>query len=251
MERVCFILRVRPDRLDEYKERHRAVWPEMLDALRATGWTNYSLFLDDDGLLVGYLETEDFEAAQAAMEATRRQHALAGRDGRVPRAAAAPRDSRRSSTLTELRRHRPRRRERPRRRAAASTASAWRSTSRTGSRTGRCGCPTACAGTCSAVHRGARRPARARRAAARRRRRHVGRRLRAARRRRPRARAAVPLPRRAHRRDDRARARARRARGALRGHRHPDDADQHGLPAARRRGRRRWRRPSASRSSPT
>ncbi len=70
MERVCFLLRVRPDRLAEYRERHRAVWPEMLEALRATGWRNYSLFLDDDGLLVGYLETEDLERALAGMEAT-------------------------------------------------------------------------------------------------------------------------------------------------------------------------------------
>lgn len=70
MERVCFKLRVRPDRLEEYKARHRAVWPEMLEALRATGWRNYGLFLEDDGLLIGYLETEDFEAALAGMEAT-------------------------------------------------------------------------------------------------------------------------------------------------------------------------------------
>jgi L-rhamnose mutarotase len=70
MERVCFLLRVRPDRLEEYRERHRAVWPEMLDALRATGWGNYSLFLGPDGLLVGYLETEDFAAAVAGMEGT-------------------------------------------------------------------------------------------------------------------------------------------------------------------------------------
>ena len=67
MERVCFLLRVDPDRLEEYKERHRSVWPEMLDALRDAGWGNYSLFLGDDGLLVGYVETEDFEAAQRAM----------------------------------------------------------------------------------------------------------------------------------------------------------------------------------------
>jgi L-rhamnose mutarotase len=70
MERVCFLLRVRPDRLGEYRERHEAVWPEMLDALRTTGWRNYSLFLSDDGLLVGYLETDDFEAAVAGMEQT-------------------------------------------------------------------------------------------------------------------------------------------------------------------------------------
>jgi L-rhamnose mutarotase len=67
VERVCFLLQVRADRLDEYRERHRDVWPEMLDALRDAGWRNYSLFLGDDGLLVGYLETDDFEAAQRAM----------------------------------------------------------------------------------------------------------------------------------------------------------------------------------------
>jgi len=68
-QRVCFLLRVRPDRLDEYRERHRSVWPEMQQALRETGWGNYSLFLADDGLLVGYLETDDFEKARAGMAA--------------------------------------------------------------------------------------------------------------------------------------------------------------------------------------
>ena len=70
MPRYCFTLQVRPDRMEEYAERHRAVWPEMLDALRETGWRNYSLFLRDDGLLVGYVEADDLEAAQAAMGRT-------------------------------------------------------------------------------------------------------------------------------------------------------------------------------------
>ena len=70
MQRVCFLLKVRADRLDEYRERHRSVWPEMLDALHESGWRNYSLFLRDDGLLVGYLETDDFDAALAGMDAT-------------------------------------------------------------------------------------------------------------------------------------------------------------------------------------
>jgi voltage-gated potassium channel len=68
--RVCFCLRVRKDRLEEYKERHRDVWPEMLAALRNAGWTNYSLFLRDDGLLIGYLETPDFERALGKMADT-------------------------------------------------------------------------------------------------------------------------------------------------------------------------------------
>lgn len=70
MHRVCFTLQVDPDRLDEYRRRHAAVWPEMLTALRDAGWHDYSLFLRPDGLLVGYLVTEDFAAAQAAMELT-------------------------------------------------------------------------------------------------------------------------------------------------------------------------------------
>lgn len=67
MKRVCFVLQVRPERIQEYKDRHRSVWPEMTQALRETGWDNYSLFLREDGLLVGYLETADFEQARAAM----------------------------------------------------------------------------------------------------------------------------------------------------------------------------------------
>jgi L-rhamnose mutarotase len=67
MQRVCFLLRVKKDRMEEYKARHAAVWPDMLQALRETGWHNYSLFLRDDGLLVGYFETPDLEAARKGM----------------------------------------------------------------------------------------------------------------------------------------------------------------------------------------
>lgn len=90
--RYCFLLQVRPDRLDEYKERHRTVWPDMLAALRDTGWRNYSLHLRDDGLLVGYVEADDLDAAQRAMADTevnaRWQAEMApffiGLDGRPP-----------------------------------------------------------------------------------------------------------------------------------------------------------------------
>lgn len=68
MRRVGFVLQVRKDKLAEYKEHHKRVWPEMLDALRRTGWRNYSLFLRDDGLLFGYFETPDsFQTALAGM----------------------------------------------------------------------------------------------------------------------------------------------------------------------------------------
>ncbi|GAA1164803.1 L-rhamnose mutarotase [Nesterenkonia sandarakina] len=69
MQRVCFQLQVRPERLEEYTARHRAVWPEMLQALKRSGWRNYSLFLRGDGLLIGYMEVDSIAAAQAAMDA--------------------------------------------------------------------------------------------------------------------------------------------------------------------------------------
>ena len=92
MRRYCFCLQVRQDRLTEYVERHRQVWPEMLMALRQAGWHNYSLFLREDGFLVGYVESPDLDAAQAAMAATdvnRRWQAemtgfFVGLDGRGP-----------------------------------------------------------------------------------------------------------------------------------------------------------------------
>lgn len=59
MERAGFLLKVREDRLDEYKKKHENVWPDMLDALRRHGWRNYSLFLSEDGQLFGYVEAEE------------------------------------------------------------------------------------------------------------------------------------------------------------------------------------------------
>jgi L-rhamnose mutarotase len=70
MTRVCFQLQVRPDRIPAYRARHRAVWPEMLRALARTGWHNYSLFLREDGLLIGYVETPSIDQAQAQMALT-------------------------------------------------------------------------------------------------------------------------------------------------------------------------------------
>lgn len=69
MKRVGFLLKVKADQVEEYKQQHQNVWPEMQEALRRNGWHNYSLFLHDDGLLFGYFETEDsFAAALKGMD---------------------------------------------------------------------------------------------------------------------------------------------------------------------------------------
>jgi L-rhamnose mutarotase len=70
VRRYCFLLQVRPDRIAEYRKRHAHVWPDMLTALQASGWQNYSIFLRPDGLLVGYVESADLGKAQVAMAKT-------------------------------------------------------------------------------------------------------------------------------------------------------------------------------------
>ena len=64
MKRVGFLLKVRQDVLPEYKEWHRKVWPDLLEALRKHGWRNYSLFMREDGQMFGYVEvTDSFQAS--------------------------------------------------------------------------------------------------------------------------------------------------------------------------------------------
>lgn len=58
MARACFLMQVKPERLNDYLAAHD-VWPEMLAALTAAGIRNYSLFYRPDGLVVGYLEGDD------------------------------------------------------------------------------------------------------------------------------------------------------------------------------------------------
>ncbi|MEC5190842.1 MULTISPECIES: L-rhamnose mutarotase [unclassified Arthrobacter] len=70
VRRVCFQLQVKPELVAKYTARHAAVWPDMLRALKSSGWNNYSLFLRPDGLLIGYFETDDLAQAQARMAAT-------------------------------------------------------------------------------------------------------------------------------------------------------------------------------------
>jgi L-rhamnose mutarotase len=65
--RVCFELHVRPELIDDYVERHAAVWPSMLRAIERAGRRNYSLFLKDDGTLIGYYEVDDDAASARAL----------------------------------------------------------------------------------------------------------------------------------------------------------------------------------------
>jgi L-rhamnose mutarotase len=68
MKRVGFLFKIKPEHLQEYKEQHKHVWPDMLAALHDSGWHNYSLFMRPDGLILGYFETEEgLSVAQANM----------------------------------------------------------------------------------------------------------------------------------------------------------------------------------------
>ncbi len=69
MERVAFTMKLLPGAEAEYRRRHAAVWPEMLDALRAAGCRDYSIYQRDDDLF-GVFEVEDFDRFRAMMEAS-------------------------------------------------------------------------------------------------------------------------------------------------------------------------------------
>jgi L-rhamnose mutarotase len=87
-QRSAFVLRVRPDKIDEYVEAHRTVWPEMLDALSNAGVRNYTIFRAGNEVF-GYFESDDLEQAAGYLDAqdvcTRWQNAMAGLlEERVP-----------------------------------------------------------------------------------------------------------------------------------------------------------------------
>jgi L-rhamnose mutarotase len=66
-QRTAFVLRVRPDKIDEYVDAHHDVWPEMLAALREAGIRNYTIFRHGNEVF-GYFEADDLETAAAYME---------------------------------------------------------------------------------------------------------------------------------------------------------------------------------------
>lgn len=68
MQRVAFIIRVQPDKLDEYRKLHDPIWPELSAELKAAGIANYSLWLKPDGTEFGYLECDDWDESCAYLD---------------------------------------------------------------------------------------------------------------------------------------------------------------------------------------
>ena len=68
MQRVGILLKVRLDRLEEYKRLHNPIWPELAADLKAAGMRNYTLWLAPDGTEFGYLECDDWDAVCAQLE---------------------------------------------------------------------------------------------------------------------------------------------------------------------------------------
>jgi L-rhamnose mutarotase len=62
-ERRGFVLRVKPEQVEAYLAAHRDVWPELLEALRAAGIRNYTIFRAENAMF-GYFEADDLERAE-------------------------------------------------------------------------------------------------------------------------------------------------------------------------------------------
>lgn len=62
MIRKGFVMKVYPDKHEEYEQRHNEIWPEMIEELQKHGVLNYSIFLHKEtSQLFGYLEIESEE----------------------------------------------------------------------------------------------------------------------------------------------------------------------------------------------
>lgn len=55
MRRIGRLMRVRDGKLEEYRRLHRAVWPEVLEALRRANIRNYTIYCRD-GLLFSTMD---------------------------------------------------------------------------------------------------------------------------------------------------------------------------------------------------
>lgn len=66
------VIRLKLEHLAEYKRLHAEVWPGVLNRLRSSNITNYSIYLKQpEGLMFGYFEYtgQDFSADDAAIAA--------------------------------------------------------------------------------------------------------------------------------------------------------------------------------------
>lgn len=75
MIRKAFLMTLRPGRRAEYERRHAAVWPELLEVLKAHGVRNYSIFLErgtDKLFAYAEIESEELWRCVAETEACRR-----------------------------------------------------------------------------------------------------------------------------------------------------------------------------------
>jgi len=70
MTRHGSVIRVRPEKLEEYRRLHAAVWPGVLQMIRACNIRNYTIYYHD-GLLFSTFEYvgDDYEADMAKMAA--------------------------------------------------------------------------------------------------------------------------------------------------------------------------------------
>ncbi|WP_421579009.1 L-rhamnose mutarotase [Shinella sp. M31] len=72
MQRIGMVIGVKPERIEEYKRLHAAVWPEVLARISACNIRNYSIFLKEpENLLFSFFEYHgaDYAGDMAKMAA--------------------------------------------------------------------------------------------------------------------------------------------------------------------------------------
>jgi L-rhamnose mutarotase len=74
VQRICWTLRVKPEKINDYREMHAEIPDYYREALAEAGWRNYSIYLMPDGLIIGYLESDDWDESRRLMFARKDVH---------------------------------------------------------------------------------------------------------------------------------------------------------------------------------
>ncbi len=70
VQRIGLVINLRPEKVQEYKQLHASVWPDVLAQIKASNIRNYTIFLrEPENLLFSYFEYagDDFDHDMSRM----------------------------------------------------------------------------------------------------------------------------------------------------------------------------------------
>jgi len=100
MKRIAYTLKLKPGNVDEYKRRHDEIWPELVAGIKQAGIGNFSIFLDEESLVLFAVQTVPDDYDGVALGA--REVSLRWRDYMADIIEVHPGNAAKLTMLTEV-----------------------------------------------------------------------------------------------------------------------------------------------------